>query len=233
MGINISALDTRGLFDKISEFVGHGKSHKVMYVNAHCIVISQRDERYRKILDRAHLVYAGGISLVWGAKLLGHYLPGRLTAADFMPAFFSLFAEKALRVFFWGARPGVAEAAGKRIKQNNPELKIVGTHHGYFQPGEYGKIIEKINRTRPHVLMVGMGVPHQEKWIEEHFEQINAPVVWGVGALFDFLSGRLPRGPQWLLDSGFEWLCRLLAEPRRLWRRYLLGNVLFMWYVFR
>ncbi|NVM20235.1 MAG: WecB/TagA/CpsF family glycosyltransferase [Desulfobacterales bacterium] len=232
MGVNVAALDAKGLFDRIIEFVADDKSHKVMYVNAHCMVVSQRDERYRKILGHAHLVYADGMSLVWGAKLSGHYLPGRLTAADFMPAFFNLFAEKGLRIFFLGARPGVAEAAAESLRQNNPKLKIVGAHDGYFQPQEHGKIIEKINRTNPHILMVGMGVPYQEKWIEEHFGRINARVIWGVGALFDFLSGRLPRGPQWLLDNGFEWLCRLLAEPRRLCQRYLVGNLLFMWYVF-
>jgi N-acetylglucosaminyldiphosphoundecaprenol N-acetyl-beta-D-mannosaminyltransferase len=233
MGVDIKIVNETGLFDRINDFARHDRPHKVMYVNAHCMVISRNDETYRHILNNADLVYADGVSLVWGARLLGRSLPGRLTAADFMPRFFSLFAEKGLRVYMLGAEPGVAEAAAQRLQRDNPWLEIAGTHHGYFQEWEAERIIEGINKTHAQIVMVGMGVPYQEKWIEQHYEQMNASVIWGVGALFDFLSGRLARGPQWLLDSGFEWLCRLLTEPRRLWRRYLLGNVLFMWYVFR
>ncbi len=233
MGVDIEIVNEEGLFDRIVDFARYDRPHKVMYANAHCMVISRKDESYRHILKNAHLVYADGASLVWGARLFGHYLPGRLTAADFMPRFFSLFAEKGLRVYMLGAEPGVAEAAAQRLQRDNPGLEIAGTHHGYFREWEADRIIEGINKTQAQIVMVGMGVPYQEKWIEQHYERLNASVIWGVGALFDFLSGRLARGPQWLLDSGFEWLCRLVTEPRRLWRRYLLGNVLFIWYVFR
>lgn len=231
MGINIDVVNTQGLYDKIIEFVHEGGRHQVMYVNAHCMVISQRDKEYRHILNRAHLVYADGMSLVWGARLSGHHLPGRSTAADFMPGFFSRFSERGLRIYLLGGRPGVARETAESVRGDNPEAGIVGTHHGYFRSEENREIIGKINETRPDIVMVGMGVPYQEKWIEEHLDRIEAPVVWGVGALFDFLSGRLARGPQFLLDNGFEWLCRLLVEPRRLWRRYFVGNALFTWYV--
>lgn len=233
MDVDIEIVDEKGLFDRIIHFVRHERSRKVMYVNAHCTVISRKDEAYHNILNNAHLVYADGISLVWGARLLGHYLPGRLTAADFMPRFFSLFAEKGFRVYMLGARRGVADKAAQGLRLDNPGLEIVGTQHGYFEQWESERIIEEINKTHADIVMVGMGVPYQEKWIDRHCDRINAPVIWGVGALFDFLSGRLARGPQWLLDSGFEWLCRLLSEPRRLWKRYLFGNLLFMWYVLR
>ncbi len=233
LGISIDVVDTKGLYNRIIDFAQDGKPRKVMYVNAHCMVISQKDEGYRKVLGNADLVYTDGMGIVWGVGMLGHHLPGRLTAADFMPRFFHLFAQKGLRVYLLGAHPSVAEAAERVLKHNDPSLKIVGTHHGYFVPDENDRIIEKINRTSPHILMVGMGVPYQEKWIDQHCSKINVPVIWGVGALFDFLSGRLTRGPQLLLDSGFEWLCRLFVEPRRLWRRYLIGNLFFVWYVLR
>ena len=233
MDVEIEIVNEKRLFDRIADFARHNRPHKVMYVNAHCMVMSRKDEAYRHILNNADLVYADGISLVWGARLLGHYLPGRLTAADFMPRFFSLFAEKGLRVYMLGARPGVAETAAQRLREDNPGLEIVGTQHGYFKERESERIIEGINRADPHIVMVGMGVPYQEKWIDQHYDEMNASVIWCVGALFDFLSGRLARGPQWLLDSGFEWLCRLVAEPRRLWQRYLVGNLLFVWYVLR
>lgn len=230
MGVSIDVVDTKGLYDRIIDFVREDKPHKVMYVNAHCMVVSQKDERYRNILNGADLVYSDGMSIVWGARLSGCYLPGRSTAADFMPRFFELFAEKGLKVFLLGAEPGVADDTARKLEYKNPGLRIVGTHHGYFGCEEHDKIIKKVNESSPHILMVGMGVPCQEKWIEQNCNRINAPVIWGVGALFDFLSGRLARGPQWLLDNGFEWLCRLLTEPRRLWHRYLVGNCLFTWY---
>jgi len=233
MGIDIEVVDEKRLYGRITHFIDQQEMHRVMYVNAHCMVMLQKDEAYRKILNNANLVYADGISLVWGARLLGHYLPCRLTAADFMPRFFSLFAKEGIRIYMLGASLGVAETAAEKLRECNPGLAIVGTHDGYFKESESGKVIEEINKTSPHVIMVGMGVPYQEKWIEQYCEQIDASVIWGVGALFDFLSGRLARGPQWLLDSGFEWLCRLIAEPRRLGRRYILGNLLFVWYLLR
>lgn len=233
MNIDIEVVDENGLFEKIVRFVGQPKTHRVMYVNASCMNIAEHDDAYRDILKRAELVYADGISLVWAARFLGSYLPCRLTAADFMPDFFRRFAHEGIKVYLLGARPGVAEKAARKVRRENPGLQIVGTHHGYFEPMQGEKIIAQINEKAPDIVLVGMGVPYQEKWIERHCEQINASVVWGVGALFDFLSGRLARGPHWLLDSGFEWLCRLIAEPRRLWRRYLLGNLLFTWRTFR
>lgn len=232
MGVNIDAVDTKGLHRKIIEFAQDGKPHRVMYVNADCMLIAQKDDEYRKILNNAHLVYTDGMSIVWGARILGKHLPGRSTAADFMPRFCKDFAKRGFGIYLLGAKSGVAEAAGEKLRRNNPELQILGTCHGYFQHHETARIIGEINRAKPHILLVGLGAPHQEKWIERNSEFIDVPIVWAVGGLFDFMSGRLRRGPQWLLDNGFEWLCRLCAEPRRLWKRYLIGNMLFMWYVF-
>jgi len=231
MGVNVDALDTNGLYRRIIDFVQDNRPHKVMYVNAHSMLIAQKDDEYRNILNSADLVYADGMSIVWGARVFGNYLPGRSTGADFIPGFCQVFAEKGFKIYLLGARPGVAEVTGQKLRQANPKLKIVGTHHGYFQHNETEKIIDEINRTSPHILLIGFGAPYQEKWIDRNFSLLNVPVVWGVGGLFDFLSGSLKRGPQLLLDNGFEWLCRLCIEPRRLWKRYLIGNLLFMWYV--
>jgi N-acetylglucosaminyldiphosphoundecaprenol N-acetyl-beta-D-mannosaminyltransferase len=224
-------LDANGLYEKILGFVGDKGTHRVMYVNAHCVGVSRRDKEYRRILNSADLLYVDGISLVWTAGLLGQNVPCRLTAADFMPFFFNRFARNGVRVYLLGAKPGVAEVMASRLRKKNGEIQIVGTHHGFFEQWESEKIVEEINKSNADIVMVGMGVPYQEKWIEAHYKKIDARVIWGVGALFDFFSGNLPRGPQWLLDAGFEWLCRLVSEPRRLWRRYLVGNFLFVLHV--
>jgi N-acetylglucosaminyldiphosphoundecaprenol N-acetyl-beta-D-mannosaminyltransferase len=231
LGVNVDALDTQGLYARILDFVRERKPRKVMYLNADCALLARKDEHYRRILNNADLVYADGISIVYGARLLGRHLPGRSTGADFIPRFGVGFAENNIRLFLLGARPGVAEKAAANLLQVAPSLSIVGAHHGYFRKEETGQVIRKIQEAHPDILLVGLGAPYQEKWIDEHLVQLNTPVVWGVGGAFDFISGRTPRGPKWLVDHGFEWLCRLFAEPRRLWRRYLIGNIEFLWRV--
>jgi N-acetylglucosaminyldiphosphoundecaprenol N-acetyl-beta-D-mannosaminyltransferase len=147
---------------------------------------------------------------------------------DFIFPLCEEFSNRGIRVYLLGAKEGVAHEASERLRQKFPDLQIVGTQHGYFRPEENGRIIDAINIKRPHILIVGMGVPLQEKWIVENAAALKVPVLWGVGGLFDFLSGRTWRGPPFLRDNGFEWLCRLIAEPTRLWRRYLIGNTKFL-----
>ncbi len=231
LGVNIDVVDTDGLCEKIVNFTTQESAHTVMYVNTDCMLISQKNEKYRQTLNTADLVYADGIGVVYGAKLWGHFLPGRSTGADFMPDFCRTFAEEGLRLFFLGAAEGVAEEAAGRLRRDISKLSIVGTHHGYFSPEQNDELIVKINAAKPDIVVVGFGAPRQEFWIKDNADRLDAAVLWGVGGLFDFLSGRTERGPQWLLDHGFEWLCRLFVEPRRLWRRYLIGNTKFVLYL--
>lgn len=233
MGINVDVFDTEGLHNRIIEFLEDDKKQKIMYVNAHCMLVAKRDPVYRKILNNADLVYADGAGVVMGARMLGHSFPNRSTGADFMFNFCRSFAERNIRIYLIGCFPGIAQAAEANLVKTIPTLKIVGTQHGYFVPEDTDKIIENINSKKPHILLVGMGVPYQEKWIEENFDKIDASVIWSIGGLFNFLSGRVKRGPPWLLDHGFEWLCRFCVEPKRLWKRYLIGNALFLCYVLR
>jgi len=228
LGVVIDVVSTDGLCRRIVEFAGQAKTRTVMYVNADCMLLADRNPQYRQVLNNADLVYADGIGVVYGAKLWGHSLPGRSTAADFMPDFCRTFAAKGLRLYFLGARPGVAEQAAEKLRHDIPGLKITGTRHGYFNPEQENEIIAGINGAGADIVVVGLGAPAQELWISRNSAKLDAAVIWGVGGLFDFLSGRTPRGPQWLLDNGFEWLCRLMAEPKRLWYRYLVGNTRFV-----
>lgn len=232
LGIQVDVVDTRGLLERLLDFAREGKQRRVMYVNVDCIILSLKDKHYRQILNRADLVYADGVGVVWGARLWGNRLPGRSTAADFILDFCEEFARYKLRVYLLGAKEGVAEDAAACLLQSTPDLKIAGTHHGYFNHDETDRVIEAINASRPHILLVGLGAPRQEIWIAQNANRLNVPVIWGVGGLYDFISGRTWRGPNWLLDNGFEWLCRLIAEPQRLWRRYLIGNTKFILYLF-
>ncbi len=229
--VAIDVVDTERLCDEIVDFTAEGVTRKVMYVNADCMLLAKKNRQYRHILNDADLVYADGVGIVYAVKLWGQTLPGRLTGADFMPALCQTFAAKGVKVYFLGALPGVAAKAAERLRQKIPNLNIVGTHHGYFSPEQNAEIVAAINAAQADIVVVGFGAPQQEQWIHDNADILDATVLWGVGGLFDFLSGRTKRGPQWLLDHGFEWLCRLLIEPGRLWRRYLIGNTRFVLYV--
>ena len=161
LGVNVDVLDTDGLYQRVVKFVNEERPHKVMYVNTDCMLISKKDTEYRRILNNSDLVYADGIGVVWGAKLFGRHLPDRSTGADFMPIFCKGFARRGYRLYFLGARPGVAQKAANRLKQAIPELNIVGVQDGYFKPEENQKITDDIIRTKPDILLVGLGAPHQ------------------------------------------------------------------------
>jgi N-acetylglucosaminyldiphosphoundecaprenol N-acetyl-beta-D-mannosaminyltransferase len=179
-------------------------------------------------MERADLVYCDGTGVRLGAWLAGENIPARMTGADWIDDLCALAVRDGLSLFFLGGAPGAASDAADVLQRRHPGLRIVGSASGYNVEAE---VVESINRRRPDILLVGMGTPTQEKWIDAHRGALDVPVVWAVGALFDFVSGRIPRGPRWMTEHGMEWICRLVAEPRKLWRRYLIGNPYFFYRV--
>lgn len=135
-------------------------------------------------------------------------------------------------VYLLGGRPGVPEAVAQWMEENHPGIQIAGCHHGYYAAEEEAEVIAEIARSGADILLVAFGAPKQDKWISEHQEALGVPVAIGVGGLFDFYSGRISRAPQWIREMGMEWLYRLLMEPARLWKRYVIGNGLFLMRVF-
>lgn len=172
-----------------------------------------------------------------GAFILGYVTPPRITLADFAWNL-SLFCEaEGFRLFFWGNQPGIAEKAAAKLKQKCPRLQIVGTCHGYFEKKtahlENNKVIHTINTSEADILIVGMGMPLQEKWLKQNRHGINVPVIMTAGSAFEWISGEKPRAPIWMCENGLEWLWRFMLEPRRLCRRYFIGNPLFLWRILR
>jgi N-acetylglucosaminyldiphosphoundecaprenol N-acetyl-beta-D-mannosaminyltransferase len=200
----------------------------VLYVNAHCMNLQARDDAYRDILAEADTVYCDGMGVLLAARLTGQQIPERMTGADWIEDLCRAASRHDLSLYLLGATPDVVQGAAVALRTRYPGLRIVGASDGYdVGPGT----IAEINRSRPDILLVGMGPPRQEKWIARHRSALHVPVVWAVGGLFDVVSGRVPRGPRWMTQHGLEWMCRLVVEPRRLWRRYLLGNPRFLWRV--
>jgi N-acetylglucosaminyldiphosphoundecaprenol N-acetyl-beta-D-mannosaminyltransferase len=211
---------------------GSGRRALVLNVNAHCLNLAYRDPALRRILDEAALVFCDGAGVALGARLLGQPAPERITYADWMWSLAALAARKNLSIYLLGSRPGVAEEAARRLRQKHPALTVAGTGHGYFDksPGseENEAVLREISAAAPDVLVAGFGMPLQERWLADNRDRLGPGVALAGGAAFDYVSGRARRGPRLLTDNGFEWLARLFLEPGRLWRRYLLGNPLFV-----
>jgi len=227
LGIDVDRLDTEGVLSRVERFVSDGKKHQVGYVNAHCLNYAFRDKGYKQALSSFDLVYPDGMAVVWGSWLYGEALPERVNLGDFLLRLCQLCVEKEHRIFLLGGEAEVAEAAAQNLKKEIPGLQIAGTHHGFFKEDEEREIINSINTSSADILLVGMGVPKQEIWISRNRDRLNPSLCWGVGALFEYYAGVTKRSPGWMRRAGLEWLFRLMTEPGRLWKRYLIGNVLF------
>jgi N-acetylglucosaminyldiphosphoundecaprenol N-acetyl-beta-D-mannosaminyltransferase len=219
------------LMARIVGWVGSGgKTKRIMYVNAHVLNQSREDRGLRMALEEADLVYCDGYGVRLAAKALSTEIPHRMTGADWIWDLASLCEKQDSSMYLLGCDPGVAAQAAQRLRRAHPKLRIVGTHHGYFKigSGHDERVIEDINARKPDILLVGMGTPKQEIWTQRTVDRLDCDVLWSVGALFDFVSGRVPRAPASLADNGLEWIFRLAIEPKRMWRRYLVGNPVFL-----
>lgn len=229
-GIDVHPVDTAAAVETIIEWSGSSTPHLAVGLNAHLSNQCARDPALREHLRSADLVYADGMSIVWAARLLGRRLPERIATTDLALPLIRASAREGRKVFFLGGAPGVAEEARLRILRRVPGAQIA-TRHGYDldDPGVVAQIVEH----GTEVLFVGLGDPRQQEWVAATRDALGAGAVLTCGGLFDWLSGRHRRAPQWMIRAGLEWLWRLLIEPRRLARRYLLGNPEFIVRVLR
>jgi N-acetylglucosaminyldiphosphoundecaprenol N-acetyl-beta-D-mannosaminyltransferase len=200
--------------------------------NAQHVVMLHSDPKLKAIYDEATFVLADGMSLLVAARLLGHRLPERVTGVDLFQALCSESAELGFRIFLLGGLPGAAKKAAEVLKARNAAVNIVGTYCpplGFENdPVETQRTLEQVRASQPDLLFVGLGVPKQEYWIHKNYRSLDVRLSIGVGGSFDMVAGITPRAPKWLQNAGLEWLFRLSAEPRRLWKRYLIGNLRFL-----
>jgi N-acetylglucosaminyldiphosphoundecaprenol N-acetyl-beta-D-mannosaminyltransferase len=235
LGLPVRPLDMRALVASVVNRARARIPTTGMYANAHTCNLAAKDQQFRRALRGCDLLYADGASVVWASRFSTSkkLLPQRMTAADYFPKMVQACAEQNVSIFMLGNQPGVTTTASRRLQIEYPALRIVGTHHGHFDLAESPAVINKINAAKPDILFVGMSSPRQELWLAQHAQEIDAPVRWCVGALFDYIAGLEPRGPAWLCAHGGEWLFRLLADPGGKWKRYLIGNPLFVYHALR
>ncbi|MGH1466402.1 MAG: WecB/TagA/CpsF family glycosyltransferase [Cognatishimia sp.] len=200
----------------------------VFFLNAHCANIAAKDPHYAAALSRADMVLPDGIGIKLATRLSGQTLVENLNGTDLVPDLMHRAADQGLRVFLLGGKPGTAEAAARGICAKVPGLQIAGTRDGYEGARNQTAAIEEINQSGADILLVAMGVPLQENWIDTHFEALAPRIALAVGGLFDFWAGNVKRAPKLIRKAQMEWAWRLAMEPRRMAKRYLVGNCTFM-----
>jgi N-acetylglucosaminyldiphosphoundecaprenol N-acetyl-beta-D-mannosaminyltransferase len=218
LDVEIDAVSMAAAVGIVEEFVAAASPRLVATANAEMVMAAQTDEQLAGILARADLVVADGAGVVWAARHLGRPVPERVAGYDLAQALLARAAERGWRVYLFGGAPGIAERAAGVADSRFPGLIIAGVRHGYFTDADEQAIIDEIKDSRPHILLVALGVPKQEKWLARHLQELSVPVSMGVGGTFDVMAGVAKRAPLWMQKAGLEWLYRLGREPRRLLR---------------
>lgn len=235
LGIRIDDVPIDGIIQYMDAVLDSGTKAVVANVNIQAMNLAFQNAWLRSFFNRSELVFCDGYGVLLGAFLAGQSLAYRNTPTDWIDDLCTSAARRGRRMYLLGARDSVVSKAAFRLVSLYPSLKICGFHHGYFdtrpESRETKQVIKEIQESEANILLVGMGMPLQERWISDNFDRLSANVVMPVGALFDYVSGELRRPPRWMTRHGLEWLGRLVYEPGRLWRRYLLGNPLFVWRV--
>ena len=223
--VNLALSDALAAIDAA---LAAGQFTRIAFANADCANLAARDRRYRQELEAMDWVFVDGIGMRIAGRVMQTPVRDNVNGTDLFPLLCESLARSGKRLYLLGARPGVAAAAAAWAQNHYPGLQIAGTQHGYFNEGDERAIIEAIRDSAADVLLVALGAPRQEDWIARNGQDCRATVVMGVGGLFDYYSGRIPRAPAWMRRHGLEWLFRMQQEPGRLWRRYLVGNIVFL-----
>jgi len=231
-------IDNLGFDEAVDSIIGLAVARKratVVTPNVDHVMRWRRDPEFRRCYEEADLVLADGMPLLWASRVLGDRIIEKVSGSDLLPRLCEAAAERGLSVYFLGGLPGAAERCAERLVARFPRLRVAGVGcppRGFeHDPEANAGVIRAIVEAGPDLLFVGLGTPKQELWIRRHREEIAVPVTLGVGAAIDFAAGMVKRAPRWMQRLGLEWCYRLVKEPRRLWRRYILQDSPFLWHV--
>jgi len=230
MGCQIDNLSMEDTLVKVEQFIQSGQPHQHVVVNVDKLVKASRDESLRRIINECALINADGMPVVWASRLLGTPLKERVAGVDLFEALMRRSADKGWRVFLLGAREDVVRAVRDTYLRKYPHLLIAGWRNGYWDgEREEAEVVEQIRASRADLLFVAISSPKKEIFLGRHQAAMQIPFAMGVGGTFDVAIGRVRRAPRWMQQSGLEWLFRFMQEPRRLFRRYFIDDMAFIW----
>ena len=228
LGVNIRNMTPDMVDAAFYRYMHDGRPHSVFIVNAATANLCYRDPVYRHCINRGDLVLNDGTGVRWAARWQGRSLVHNHVGTDLIPRVCSFANNGDIRIFLLGGSEGVAERAAATLRAQYPGLHLAGCHHGYVGPADDDRVCQTINAARPHLLLVAMGNPLQEVWIDRNLHRLERGVAVGVGGLFDHFAGNLRRAPRWVRAAGCEWVQILMQQPHK-WQRYLLGNPQFIY----
>lgn len=219
--------------DEVNQYIEKQHPLHLMGVNADKINELQKNKKLKKIINECELINADGMSVVWASRKLGKPLKERVAGIDLMLELLELSRKKGYSIYLLGAKQEVLEQTVKVIQRKYEGIHIAGYHNGYFQTDEWGDIAQEVENSSADIVFVGISSPLKEYLVEYLLQKCGKGVFMGVGGSFDVISGKIPRAPLWMQKMGLEWLFRVKQEPKRLWKRYLVGNIKFIYYVYR
>ncbi len=237
LGVRIHAIRLHDLLAELDQTIDGGSRALVSHVNITGLNLAYEQPWLRQFFNSCDTVFCDGMGVLLGGRVLGKHIPERFTLADWVWSLAEMLSQKGYSLFLLGNPPGVAERAAAQLQKRFPTLKIAGTQHGFFTQAdghsENEQVIRNINAARPDVLLVGLGMPLQERWLMETWPRLQVNVAITCGALFEYLSGDLPRGPRWMTENYLEWLARVIISPGRYAKRYLRDNPLFFYRIMK
>lgn len=235
LGVHINILRWADILNIVGWHISDGQQITLSYANAHTLNLAVEDAAIKNLLNRSDITYCDGNGVRWAAQYHGINIPERHTGADWIWKLGQAASAQDWSVYWLGNPPGMTEYASQRLKRHFPNLRIHHDHGYHKKTGsENTAVLERIRKAQPDILLVGMGTPTQESWIHQNKDALSmVPVLWALGAAAEFVAQPQTRnGPRWMLNH-LEWLNRLISDPKRMWRRYLLGNPKFVWRVLK
>lgn len=219
-GVKIHNVTMQEAVELIQTWVSESStvSHAVYTPNSEIIMQAQRNNELKNILNGADLLVADGAGVILASKILRAPIKEKVSGIDLVKKLFKAFSEKNVSFYILGGQPGVAEMAAVNIIAKHQKIKIVGYEHGYFKPEDENELIQKINSAEPDILLVGLGAPKQEFWISSNMHRLKCKILIGIGGSIDVFAGKVSLTPEFIRKAGFEWLHRLIREPRRIKR---------------
>jgi N-acetylglucosaminyldiphosphoundecaprenol N-acetyl-beta-D-mannosaminyltransferase len=235
LGVRVSAVDLRSAVDLSDQWIRSAMGHGyICATGVHGVMEAHADSELRRVLNHALINVPDGMPMSWVGRLQGFHNMDRVFGPDFMIAMCRLSVERGYRHFLYGGKPGVATLLSETLQRKIPGLQVVGTYTPPFRSltsDEEKEILAQVRKSRPHILWVGLSTPKQERFMAQYVDYLRVPLMFGVGAAFDFHIGAIRDCSPWIKRAGLQWLHRLMQDPRHLWKRYLRNNPAFLWHI--